>query len=282
MDPLVSTDWLAAHLEDADIAVLDATWFMPGTARDAAAEYAARHIPGAVFFDIDKVSDHASTLPHMLAAPADFAVAARRLGVNPRSTVVVYDAPGLVSAPRVWWNFRAMGHDGVFVLDGGLAKWLAEGRPVESGWREPVHGAFKARAEPALVRCLGEVRAALSTHREQILDARPAERFTGDAPEPRSGLRPGHMPGALNLPWSGLARADGTLLPAEDLRSAFEAAGVDLEAPITTSCGSGITAALLALALARLGRWDVAVYDGSWSEWGARADTPVVTGMAAP
>ena len=278
MDPLVSTDWLAAHLEDADIAVLDATWFLPGTGRDSGAEYAARHIAGAVFFDIDKIADRASTLPHMLADPADFAVAARRLGVNTDSTVVVYDALGLFSAPRVWWNFRAMGHQRAVVLDGGLAKWLAEGRPVESGWREPVHGHFKAHARPDLVRDLEAVRAALAAGSEQLLDARPADRFNGQAPEPRTGLRSGHMPGALNLPWSSLVQADGALLPAEALRAAFEGAGIDLASPIITSCGSGISASLLALALARLGRDDVAVYDGSWSEWGARVDTPVVTG----
>ena len=278
MDPLVTTDWLAAHLDHADIAVLDATWFMPGTGRDAAAEYAARHIAGAVFFDIDKIADRASPLPHMLADPADFAVAARRLGVNPVSLVVVYDALGLFSAPRVWWNFRAMGHARAVVLDGGLAKWLVEGRPVESGWREPVHGHFKAHARPDLVRDMEGVRAALAAGAEQILDARAADRFAGQAPEPRPGLRSGHMPGARNLPWSSLVRADGTLLPAEALRPAFEDAGVDLAAPIVTSCGSGISASLLALALARLGRDDVAVYDGSWSEWGARADTQVVTG----
>ncbi|MGI9168678.1 MAG: 3-mercaptopyruvate sulfurtransferase [Caulobacteraceae bacterium] len=278
MDPLVSTDWLAARLENADIALLDATWFMPGTARDAGAEYAARHIAGAVFFDIDKIADRASPLPHMLAEPAAFAVAARRLGVGPDSTVVIYDALGLFSAPRVWWNFRAMGHKRSAVLDGGLPKWLAEGRPVESGWRDPAHGAFKARADAALVRDLEAVRAAFAAGSEQILDARPADRFSGEAPEPRPGLRSGHMPGARNLPWSSLVQADGTLLPAAALRTAFEAAGVDLAGPIVTSCGSGISAALLALALARLGRDVVAVYDGSWSEWGARGDTPVAVG----
>jgi thiosulfate/3-mercaptopyruvate sulfurtransferase len=278
MDPLVSTAWLAAHLEDAQVALLDATWFMPGTARDAAAEYAERHIPGAVFFDIDKVCGRDTALPHMLAEPADFAVAARRLGVSQGSRVVVYDALGLFSAPRVWWSFRAMGHARAVVLDGGLVKWLAEGRPVERGWREAVHGDFKARSRPALVRNLEAVRAAIATGSETIVDARSADRYSGEAPEPRPGLRSGHMPGALNLPGSSLVKADGTLLSSEELRTAFEAAGVDLAAPIVTSCGSGISASLLALALARLGRDDVAVYDGSWSEWGGRADTAVVSG----
>jgi thiosulfate/3-mercaptopyruvate sulfurtransferase len=278
MDPLVSTAWLAAHLEDAQVALLDATWFMPGTARDAAAEYAERHIPGAVFFDIDKVCGRDTALPHMLAEPADFAVAARRRGVSQGSRVVVYDALGLFSAPRVWWSFRAMGHARAVVLDGGLVKWLAEGRPVERGWREAAHGDFKARSRPALVRNLEAVRAAIATGSETIVDARSADRYSGEAPEPRPGLRSGHMPGALNLPGSSLVKADGTLLSSEELRTAFEAAGVDLAAPIVTSCGSGISASLLALALARLGRDDVAVYDGSWSEWGGRADTAVVSG----
>jgi len=278
MNPLVSTDWLAARLDDADIAVLDATWFMPGAPRDAGAEYAERHIPGTGFFDIDKVCDLASDLPHMLADPADFAVAARRLGVNQGSRVVVYDAHGLFSAPRLWWNFRAMGHADTVVLDGGLLKWRAEGRPLESGWRPAIHGDFKSRPDAALVRELNGVRAAVQAGDEQILDARSAERFTGAAPEPRAGLRGGHMPGAFNLPWSSLVRADGTLLPADALRDAFQATGIDLRGPITTSCGSGISASLLVLALARLGRRDVAVYDGSWSEWGARVDTPVVAG----
>ena len=280
IDPLVSTAWLSEHLEDADLAVIDATWFMPDERRDPRAEYAERHIPGATFFAIDEVCDRASDLPHMLSPPADFAVAARRLGVNAASRVVVYDAEGLFSAPRVWWNFRVMGHAGAFVLDGGLPRWLAEGRAIETGWREAAHGDFKARFDGALVRDLEAVRLAVKTGRDQIVDARSAGRFTGAAPEPRADLRSGHMPEARNLPWSDLVAGDGRLAPEDQLRAAFDAAGVDLAAPITTTCGTGITAALLALALARLGRDDVAVYDGSWAEWGGRADTPVATGVA--
>ena len=275
--PLVSTAWLADHLDDPLFVVLDATWFMPGDARDAAVDYAAGHIPGARFFPIDEIADHATDLPHMLSAPADFAVAARRLGVHAASTVVVYDAEGLFSAPRVWWNFRAMGHAATFVLDGGLPRWITEGRAVETGWRDARHGDFKARLEPGLVRDLDAVRRALDDHGAQIIDARATGRFTGDIPEPRAGLRGGHMPGALNLPWSSLV-ADGALKPPAALKAAFEAAGVDLAAPIVTTCGSGVSAAALALALAVIGRDDVAVYDGSWSEWGARADTPVAVG----
>jgi thiosulfate/3-mercaptopyruvate sulfurtransferase len=277
-DPLVSTDWLAQHLGDADLVVLDGSWHMPAEGRDAKAEYAAGHIPGAVFFDIDGVADHTTDLPHMLPTPQAFATAARRLGVEPGSTIVVYDSVGVFSAPRVWWSFRAMGHDKVFVLDGGLKRWLAEGRALEAGWRDPPHGEFKAHARPALVADLGQVRGIVAAGSPQLVDARSASRFRGEAPEPRPGLREGHMPGAKNVPWSSIIADDGSLAAPDVLRAAFEAGGVDLAAPIVTTCGSGITAALLAIGLARLGRDDVAVYDGSWSEWGALPDTPVATG----
>lgn len=283
-DPTLSTQWLAAHLEEPDLVVIDATWFMPGTPRDPRTEHAERHIPGAVFFDIDEISDHSIPLPHMLAPPADFATHARRLGVEPTSRVVVYDAhpQGIFSAPRVWWNFRAMGHDNVFVLDGGLVKWIAEGHPVEAGWPQREHGEFKAHPDASLVRDLDIVRATLAGGTEQLVDARPAARFTGEAPEPREGLRSGHMPGARNVPSSAVITAHGTLAEASELERIFTEAGVDLDRPITTTCGSGISASILALALARLGRTDVAIYDGSWTEWGGRTDTPVVTGPADP
>ena len=278
MDPLVSSDWLADRLGRAGLVVVDATWFMPDDPRAAKAEYVARHIPGAVYFGIDDICDHANPLPHMLSPAADFAVAARRLGISAETTVVIYDAVGLFSAPRVWWNFRVMGHDEVCVLDGGLPHWIEQGRPVETGWPEPPpHGDFKARPRPDLVRDLEAVRQSIAWDAAQIVDARPAARFSGQTPEPRAGLRAGHMPGAHSLPSSLLAE-DGRLKSPADLAAAFEAAGVDLRAPIIATCGSGVSAASVALALARLGRPDVAVYDGSWTEWGARADTVVVTG----
>jgi thiosulfate/3-mercaptopyruvate sulfurtransferase len=277
-DPLVTTDWLAERLGAPDLVILDGSWHMPADNRDPKAEYVAGHIPGAVFFDIDAVADHATDLPHMLPAPQAFATAARRLGVEPASTIVVYDSVGVFSAPRVWWSFRAMGHDKVFVLDGGLKTWLAEGRALETGWREPAHGEFKAHPRPALVADLAQVRRIVEGGGPQLVDARSAVRFRGEAPEPRAGLREGHIPGARNVPWSGVLAEDGTLAPPDALRAAFSAGGVNLAGPIVTTCGSGISAAILALGLARLGREDVAVYDGSWSEWGALLDTPVATG----
>ena len=276
-DPMVSTAWLAERLDDPAIRILDASWFLPGAGRDPAVEYAAGHIPGAVRFDIDAVSDRANDLPHMLAPASDFAVAMRRLGLDPASTAVAYDTAGLFSAARAWWNLRAMGHRSVFVLDGGFPRWVAEDRSVETGWRKPAHGEFKARPVEALTRDLGEVRHALDEGLAQVIDARPSGRFQGSAPEPRAGLRSGHMPGALNIPWDAVVDR-GSLAPAERLREIFEAAGARLDRPIITTCGSGVSACMLALALARLGREDVAVYDGSWSEWGGRSDTPVVTG----
>lgn len=282
MDPLVSTSWLADNLDDPSVVIIDATWFMPGGTRDARVEHGAGHIPGAVFFGIDEIRDHGSDLPHMASPPSEFAVAARRLGVSSDSSVVVYDGHGLFSAPRVWWNFRAMGHARSFVLDGGLPRWIAEGRPIETGWRDPRHGNFKSHPDPNLVRDVEAVRRAVERGEPQLVDARPAERFTGAAPEPRAGLRSGHMPGSRNVPWATLIGNDGSLLDAKWLRGAFSAAGVDLDKPIVTTCGSGVSAALLALALARVGRTDVAVYDGSWTEWAGRTDTPVAASHTAP
>ena len=277
--PLVPTAWLAEHLDDPRVVVVDASWHMPAAGRDAGAEYAVGHIPGAVFFGIDEICDHSSSLPHMIAAPANFAVAVRRLGVSGESHVVAYDSLGLFSAARVWWNFRAMGHEAASVLDGGLPRWIAEGRPLEIGWRTPAHGDFKARPDPDLVADLDAMRRAVEAGAPQIVDARAADRFSGIAPEPREGLMRGHMPGARNIPWSTLV-SDGSLIAPKALEEAFSAAGVDLAMPIVTTCGSGVSAALLALALARVGRDEAAVYDGSWSEWGSLADAPIVTGPA--
>ncbi len=281
MSPLISTAGLAARLGDPTLVVLDASWFMPGVPRDPAAEFRERHIPGAAFFDIDAISDRTTDLPHMLPPPAEFEAAVRAFGVNPDTDVVVYDSEGVFSAPRAWWEFRAMGHDRVHVLDGGLKAWLAEGRPVESG--EPTAraaGTFRAQPRAALVRDLDEMRAIVRNRAEQVVDARAGPRFRAEVPEPRAGLRSGHMPGARNLPFSALVQPDGRLAAPDALEAAFHGAGVDLAAPIVTTCGSGLTASVLALGLARLGREDVAVYDGSWTEWGGRDDTPVVTGPA--
>ncbi|THD71903.1 3-mercaptopyruvate sulfurtransferase [Phenylobacterium sp.] len=277
-DPLVSTAWLSERLGSADVAMVDATWFMPGEGKTGREAYAAGHIPGAVFFDIDEISDHSVDLPHMLPSDRAFAEAAGALGLRRDLITVVYDGQGIFSAPRVWWTLRAMGFPEVFVLDGGLKKWLAEGRPVDTALPHPAATTIEPAFDPSLVVDVEAVKGLVQSHATQLVDARAAGRFTGDVPEPRAGLRSGHMPGALNVPWGVLINPDGTMVGGAALRAAFEIAGVDLDAPIVTTCGSGVSAALLALALARLGREDVAVYDGSWTEWGGRTDTPIVTG----
>jgi len=277
-DPLVSTGWLAEHLADADVQVVDATWFMPGDPRSGRGEYEAGHIPGAVFFDVDAIADPDTDLPHMLPTPEAFAEAAGALGLRREAEVVVYDVLGVFSAPRVWWTLRIMGFPKVHVLDGGLPKWRAEGRPVETRLPSVAPAVLTPQFDPSLVRDLAAVRQALADRSAQLVDARGAARFRGEAPEPRAGLRSGHMPGAHNLPFDALLTPEKTLKAPAEIRAAFEQAGVDLDAPIVTSCGSGLTAAVLALGLARIGREDAAVYDGSWTEWGGRSDTPVVTG----
>lgn len=271
---LVPPGWLADRLGAPDISLVDASWHMPGSGRDAQAEFAQAHIPGAVFLDIDTVCDGASTLPHMLPAPGDFAQAAGALGISNRDQVIVYDTAGLLSAARVWWMFRAMGHDRVAVLDGGLPGWQRAGGRLEAGAATPRPARFEAAPNAALAAGVADVLAALETGARPVIDARPAARFSGAAPEPRPGLRRGHMPGAINLPFSELLAADGTLLPPPALEAIFRTRGIDLSRPAITTCGSGVTAAIPALALARVGAPAASLYDGAWAEWGARADLP--------
>ena len=276
--PLVSTEWLATRLEAPDVLVLDASMHLPGTGRDANAEYLAEHIPGAIRFDIDAIADKASPLPHMLPQPAAFSSMMRKLGVGDGMTLVFYDTVGLYSAPRGWWMLKTMGAERVFILDGGLPKWKAEGRPVEDGKVTRPERHFTARLHNGAVTDIDAMRAIVDSGSRQVLDARAGARFRAEVKEPRDGLRSGHMPGAFSTPFTELLNADGTMKSSEALSQVFLDAGVDLSRPVTTSCGSGVTAAVVTLALTLLGHKDLSLYDGSWTEWGSLPDTPVVTG----
>ena len=279
LPPVVSTDWLGARLGSSGLRVVDGSWYLPGSGRDAAAEYAAGHIPGAVFFDLDASSDSNTSLPHMLPTAAVFASRMSALGLNDTDDLVVYDGSGAnLSAARAWWTFRVFGHQRVALLDGGIGRWRSEHRPLEHGASTLRRGHFTARLNSDAVRDLAAMQANLEQRREQVVDLRPAGRFTGVDPEPRPGVRSGHLPGSRNLPFTDLVGPDGTILPERELRRRLEAAGIDLSQPIVATCGSGTSACALIVSLELLGHRNTALYDGAWTEWGGRTDTPVESG----
>src|ERR1700710_1439022 len=280
-DPLVSTEWLAAHINDANVKVLDASFKLPGVLPLASDDYLAAHLPGAVFFDVNAIADRKDPRPHMYPGAEQFARDVSALGISADDTVVAYDSGGWVAAPRAWWMFLSFGHRKVKVLDGGLKKWEAEGRPTHAGKVTPKPGKFQAKLDPDFVRSKQQLIGNLDTHAEQLIDARPRPRFEGAVAEPRPGLRSGHIPGSRNVPYAELFDAKtGAMKSLDDLRAVFTGAGVELTKPIVTTCGSGVSAAVLTLALYRLGVRRTALYDGSWAEWGLPDGPPVATGPA--
>lgn len=273
---LVSTAWLQDHLDAPDIVIIDASWHLPTAARDPKAEYLEEHVPGALYFDIDDLSDEASDLPHMLPSPIKFSSRMRKMGIGDGKRIIAYDSAGLFSAARAWWMFRIFGHEDVAILDGGFPKWLAEERPTEDGPPAPRQERhFSARQQSTMVRDKDDILSAINNGSAQIADARSASRFTGVEKEPRAGLRSGHMPGACNVHYASLLKQDGTFKAATEIKQSFLDAGIDLDRPVITSCGSGVTAAILSLGLSLIGHDDNALYDGSWTEWGGLADVPV-------
>ncbi len=274
---LVTPHWLHERLGRTDVRIVDGSWYLPAQNRDGKAEYAAAHIEGAVFFDIDAIADTSSGLPHMLLGAEEFAETVGAMGISDADTIVVYDGAGLFSAARVWWNFKVMGAKNVFILDGGLPAWVVSGLPVTDARSRYAPKVFTPRFNTSAIKSRADVIASIQSKSAQIVDARPAARFSGDAPEPRPGLRPGHMPGALSIPFLDIVE-DGMLKNLKDLQSLFTERGVDPSSPIVATCGSGVSAALVSLALTSLDAPHHTIYDGSWAEWGLPGDTPVVTG----
>ena len=274
---VVSADWLEERLGTPGLAIVDGSWYLPAQKRDARSEYDAAHIPGAIFFDQDEVVDPESSLPHTLPRPELFAQFAGSMGISRDDTIVVYDGPGMFSGPRVWWMFRVMGASKVLVLDGGFDRWKAQGRPITSAVTKTAPNVFDVSFDENRVASLDDMRRIVESGSAQVADARPAGRFAGTDPEPRAGIRSGHMPGARNVPATTLSR-DGKLFPPNELKKILEEAGLDLSKPVVTSCGSGVTAAVISLALASIGHEDNRLYDGSWTEWGGLPDTPVASG----